>query len=150
VLRIRVAAAVLSLAVLSLAVLSLAVLGGCGFIGAGSASHSKPDGFVLRGYVQVGSGVAGTGGACTVTGITATGITAGATVRVSDPAGKQLAEGQLGAGVLDSAGHCNFPFELRAVPGGPASYLVTVDGRPAQTFPAKDLREDKPAIITVP
>jgi hypothetical protein len=130
---------------LSLAVLSLAMMGGCGFVGAGSASHSKPNGFILRGYVQVSGGVAGRGGGCTTTA-----ITAGAPVRVSDPAGKQLAEGQLGAGVLDSAGHCNFPFELRAVPGGPASYVVAVDGQPAQTFPAKDLREDKPAIITVP
>jgi hypothetical protein len=135
VLRIRVGASVLV----------LAGLGGCGFIGAGNASHSKPNGFILRGYVQASGGIASTGSACT-----APGVTAGAQVRVSDPGGRQLAEGQLGAGVLDPAGHCNFPFELRAVPGGPRTYVVTVGGQPPRPFPATELREDKPAVITVP
>jgi hypothetical protein len=122
---------------------------GCGFIGAGQASHTKPNGFILRGYVQVSGAVAGTAGSCTAPP-SLPDLQPGALVRVSDPGGKALAEGQLGAGVLDSAGNCNFPFELRAVPGGPATYVLTVDGRPPVSFPAKDLREDKLAVITAP
>lgn len=128
--------------------LSALALEGCGFVGAGNASHTKPNGFILRGYVQV-SGALASGSGCAAPA-TVPGLGSGTPVRVSDPAGKMLAEGKLGAGVLDSAGHCNFPFELRAVPGGPSDYVITVDGRPPATFPAKDLREDKPAVITVP
>ncbi len=134
---------------MAVVLLVLAPLGGCGFVRAGNASHTKPNGFVLRGYVQVNGGVAAAGGGCTAPA-SAADITAGTAVRVADPAGTQLAEGHLGAGVLDSAGHCNFPFELRAVPGGPASYVVTVDGRPPRSFPAKELRADQPAVISVP
>jgi hypothetical protein len=73
-------------------------------------------------------------------------VQSGAAVRVSDPAGKTLADGSLGPGVAD-AGSCNFPFEIRAVPGGPSTYVITVGARPPTEFPSKDLREDKPAVI---
>jgi hypothetical protein len=129
--------------------LAVLVLGGCGFVGAGSASHTKPNGFILRGYVQVAGGQP-TGGSTCAAPASLPDIRLGAPVRVSDPGGRALAEGQLGAGVLDAAGHCNFPFEMRAVPGGPASYVVTVGSQRPATFPAKDLREDKPAVIALP
>jgi hypothetical protein len=120
-------------------------LSGCGFIAAGRVSHSKPDGFLLRGYVHVRDGLPAPGNGCT-SPVTLADVQPGATVRVSDPTGKTLANGALGPGVADS-GYCNFPFEVPAVPGGPSTYVITVGARPSSRFPAKELREDKPAII---
>jgi len=74
-------------------------------------------------------------------------------VRVSDPPDKLLGTGSLGAGVLAADGNgfrCNFPFEIPAVAGGHRTYAVTVAGRPPVTFPAVDLRSDKPAVIPAP
>jgi hypothetical protein len=129
-------------------VATVLVLGGCGFVAAGRVSHSKPNGFTLRGYVHVRGGLAVPGGGCT-SPETRADIQPGAAVRVSDPAGKALASGALGQGVLTDAGYCNFPFEIPAVPGGPGTYVITVGARPPSDFPAKDLREDKPAVIDV-
>ena len=44
---------------------------------------------------------------------------------------------------------CNFPFEIRAVPGGVATYSIAVGTQQPHDFPAADLREDKPAVITL-
>jgi hypothetical protein len=126
------------------------VLAGCGFVGAGNVSHTKPDGFVLRGYVRVTTPVSGGGtGGCRAP-VSLADIAPGAPVRVSDPGGKGLASGELGSGVSDPAGNCNFPFEIRAVPGGQTSYVIAVGQQVPVRFPARDLREDKPAVIVLP
>jgi hypothetical protein len=130
----------------------LATAGGCGFVNAGHASRTKPSGFVLRGYVSVALPDGGAAGApCQAPGAV-TDVRPAAAVRVVDPAGHAIAAGQLGAGVVavDAASaRCNFPFEIRAVPGGRDRYLVEVDGRPPVGFPAEELRQDKPAVITI-
>jgi hypothetical protein len=127
-----------------------AALSGCGWLRAGGASPNKPSGFVLRGYVSVAGAPAGQAGdPCR---LPATGIAANAPVRVTDPPDHTLATGALGTGVLaadGSAYRCNFPFEVPAVPGGHHTYEISVDGRPAVSFPADELRQDKPAVITV-
>jgi hypothetical protein len=128
-----------------------AVLSGCGWLRAGGASHNKPSGFVLRGYVSVAGAPAGQPGEpCQAP---TAGIAANAPVRVSDPPDHPLATGALGAGVLaadGSAYRCNFPFELPGVPGGHNTYEISVDNRQPVSFPAGELRQDKPAVITVP
>ncbi len=126
---------------------------GCGFIHASGVSHNKPNGFVLRGHVTVplpASTSQAAGTACSAPG-SASDIVAGAPVKVTDPNGRQLALGSLGAGVFATGTgvSCDFPFEIRAVPGGVDSYAISVAGRPAQTFPAKALREDQAAVITI-
>jgi hypothetical protein len=123
-------------------------LAGCGFIGAGHVSHTKPDGFILHGYVRVAGSVAHGAGTCT-SPAGAADVRPGAPVLVSDPAGKALANGTLSPGTLDPGGNCNFPFEIRAVPGGPGTYVITVGGRPPASFPATELRQNKPAVIEV-
>jgi hypothetical protein len=129
----------------------LAALGGCGFLGAAGVSHAKPDAFVLRGQVTVpvpGSDTRPTGAACAA-GIP--GIVAGAPVTVTGPDGKVLGTGRLGAGVIARTGTgvgCDYPFQVPAVPGGVDSYDVAV-GTHSQRFPAKPLRENASAILTV-
>jgi hypothetical protein len=128
-----------------------AVLAGCGWLRAGGASSNKPSGFVLRGYVTVADAAAGAPG--TPCQATAAGVAANAPVRVSDPPDHPLATGALGAGVLaadGSAYRCNFPFEIPGVPGGHSTYEISVDNRPPVSFPATELRQDKPAVITIP
>ncbi|MGC9668889.1 hypothetical protein ACNTMW_20315 [Planosporangium sp. 12N6] len=126
------------------------VLTGCGWWRAGGESHTKPSGFVLRGYVTVAGAPAGpVGGPCQVP---APGIAQNTPVRVSDPPGTTLGTGALGAGVLAADGEayrCNFPFEIDGVPGGHTTYQVSVDDRSPVTFPADELRQDKPAVIPV-
>jgi hypothetical protein len=127
-----------------------AALSGCGWLRAGGVSHTKPSGFVLRGYVTVAGAPAGqVGDPCRAP---TAGIIPNAPVRVTDPPDHTLATGALGAGVLaDGSGYrCNFPFEIPGVPGGHQTYEISVDGRPAVSFPADELRQDKPAVITVP
>jgi hypothetical protein len=137
---------------LGVALVLVLTLGGCGFVHAGSAGKSKPNGFVLRGYASVAGATAGSAGTACVAPPTVPDVAPSTPVKVTDPGGKALATGQLGAGVLavdSSAYRCNFPFEIRAVPGGEDRYVITVGDRPAVTFPAADLREDKPAVIDV-
>ncbi len=126
-------------------------LAGCGFVGASGVSHAKPDGFVLHGHVAVPVPASDTrpdGAACASL---VPGIVGGTRVVVSGPDGHPLAEGALGDGVIARTGtgaSCDFPFQIPAVPGGVASYDVTVANH-AQRFPAKDLREGAAAVLTV-
>jgi hypothetical protein len=126
-------------------------LTGCGWLRAGGASPTKPSGFVLRGYVTVAAAPTGqVGSPCQVS---VPGITPNAPVRVSDPPDRTLGTGALGPGVLaaDGGGYrCNFPFEIPGVPGGHNAYAISVDALPPVSFPAAELRQDKPAVITVP
>lgn len=130
---------------------------GCGFLGASNVSHTKPNGFVLRGHVTVPlpAGQAGPAGSpCT-----AGSVGVGTTVTVTDPAGKKIATGALGAGVVALAAssgaspaaeaNCDFPFQIRAVPGGVTSYGIAIGDRPPQTFPAENLHQDQAAVITL-
>jgi hypothetical protein len=126
----------------------------CGFVDSGSGPNNKPNAFLLHGYVSVATGD-GTGASpgtpCETPPATAD-IRAGGPVRVADTEGHTLAAGQLGAGVSAVEGgrvRCNFPFEIRAVPGGVDRYVIGVGDRPTVSFPARDLRENKPAVITV-
>jgi hypothetical protein len=129
-----------------------ALLAGCGFVGASNVSHTKPSGFVLRGRVTVpaaGAGPAVDGASC-VSALPD--VAVGAPVKVSDGDGHELARGELAGGVaVTAAGRsgatCDFPFQIRAVPGGVARYAVSVAGRPARTFAAAGLREDQQAVI---
>jgi hypothetical protein len=128
------------------------MLAGCGWLRAGSVSHTKPSGFVLRGYASAGVTMApGTplGGPCQAT---RAGIAPNDQVLVTDPPDHRLATGMLGVGVLALDGDaykCNFPFEISGVPGGHQTYEISVAGRPAVSFPAEELRQDKPAVILV-
>ena len=127
-------------------------LSACGFVHAGEAGRSKPNGFVLRGYASVRGAAPGSAGSLCESPASAADVRPAATVRVTDPAGHPLATGTLGAGVLavdSSAYRCNFPFEIRAVPGGEDRYLIAVADRPAVSFPATQLRQDEPAVIEV-
>jgi hypothetical protein len=132
--------------------LAATALAGCGFIASGNGSPTKPDAFLLRGYVSVGAApTAASGSGCEAPAL-APDIHAGGPVRVADAAGHTLAAGQLAGGVLGvSAGvpRCNFPFEIPGVPGGVDRYVIGVGDRPSVTFTARDLRENKPAVITI-
>ncbi len=127
-------------------------LAGCGFVSASGVSHSKPDAFVLRGHVSVpvpAGDARPDGAACAAT---VPGIVAGTPVRVTGPDGRYLASGPLGDGVIargTDGSTCDFPFQIPGVAGGVDSYDVAVGTRPARRFPAKDLRENAAAIITV-
>jgi hypothetical protein len=135
-----------------IAVLVGCTAGGCGFVHAGDQGKSKPNGFVLRGYASVAGAAPGAAGTSCEAPPTVADVRPAAPVRVTDPAGHALATGQLGAGVLavDSATYrCNFPFEIRAVPGGADRYLIVVGDRPAVGFPAAELRQDKPAVVVI-
>jgi hypothetical protein len=126
-------------------------LSGCGFLNSGDRGSTKPDGFTLRGYVSVGPkagpGPGASGGPCTAPP-GADDVQAGGAVRVADPDGHTLAAGSLTAGV-EEAGRCNFGFQITAVPGGVDRYVIGVGNRATVTFPAHDLRSDKPAVIVV-
>jgi hypothetical protein len=131
-----------------------AVLAGCGFISASSVSHTKPNGFVLSGHVAVpaaGNGPVVAGTPC-VSALPD--VAAGVMVKVSDVNGHELGRGQLDGGVLDttpgrSGASCDFPFQIRAVPGGVSQYAVSVAARPAQTFDAGELRASEQAVIVL-
>jgi hypothetical protein len=129
----------------------VAALGGCGFIGASGVSHAKPDTFILRGHVAVPVPVDDRrpdGAACAAT---VPDIVGGTSVMVNGPDGHLLATGKLGDGVIGHTGtasSCDFPFQIAAVPGGVTSYDITI-GTHTQRFPAKDLRENAVAILTV-
>ena len=134
--------------------LTAALLSGCGFVGASNVSHVKPNGFVLRGRVTVPAA----GAAPSVDGVSCASavpdVAAGAPIVVSDVQGHELARGELGGGVTvavpGGAGvTCDFPFQVRAVPGGVSRYGVSVAGRPAQSFEASALREDQQAVIVL-
>jgi hypothetical protein len=123
---------------------------GCGFVHAAGAAPVKPDNFVLRGTVTVPAPAGDTRPVGVACAATVPGISAGTPVRVSDPNGRALGSGTLGDGVVTRDGDrasCDFPFQIRGVPGGVPSYDVTVGDRPPQSFPAKDLRENAEAII---
>ncbi len=128
-------------------------LAGCGWLKAGNVSHTKPSGFVLRGYATAGIGAApGTaaGGPCQAP---RAGVAPNDEVVVTDPPDHTLATGMLGVGVLavdGTAYTCNFPFEISGVPGGHQTYEISIAGRAAMSFPAEELRQDKPAVIPVP
>ncbi|GEM_PF-2012688 len=125
-------------------------LSGCGFVHAGQANPGKPDGFVLRGYVSTPSATPGVPGSTCTAGTGTFDIAPDTPVRVSDPTGHSLASSTLGAGVIaveSGRTRCNFPFTVAAVPGGSEQYVITVGTRAPATFPAHDLREDKPAVI---
>lgn len=135
-------------------------LSGCGFLNSGQRGSTKPDGFVLRGYVSVGrkavsgspsppssSSATVTPGACT-SPPEANDVAAGGAVRVADPDGHTLAAGNLQPGIHDGD-RCNFGFQITAVPGGVDRYVIGVGNRATATFPAHDLRSDKPAVILV-
>jgi hypothetical protein len=127
-------------------------LAGCGWLRAGNVSHTKPSGFVLRGYATAGIAAApGTaaGGPCQAP---SAGVAPNDEVLVTDPPDHTLATGMLGVGVLAMDGtayKCNFPFEISGVPGGHQTYEISVAGRPAMSFLAEELRQDKPAVIPV-
>jgi hypothetical protein len=131
------------------------LLAGCGFVGASQKSDIKPGGFVLIGRAEVtmtapaATGTPTTGSPCTAP--TAFGDVAAQTrVTVTDAAGKTVATGALGNGLFATSGSgyvCEFPFIIRAVPDGSASYGVAVGNRPIQQFQASDLRTNTPAII---
>jgi len=147
--------------VAALLVVALLALAGCGFANSGQRGSSKPDGFTLRGYVSVGASPsaspltspspggasAGALGACEAPAA-ASDVHAGGAVRVADPAGHTLAAGTLAPGVQD-ADRCDFGFQITGVPGGVDRYVIGVGNQPAVSFPAHDLRSDKPAVITV-
>jgi hypothetical protein len=154
--RVRRAAALLVVALLALT--------GCGFVNSGQRGSSKPDGFTLRGYVSVGVAASASpsaspspggasagapGGPCEAPAA-ASDVHAGGAVRVADPAGHTLAAGVLTPGIWDAASaRCDFGFQISGVPGGVDRYVIGVGNRPATSFPAHDLRSDKPAVIIV-
>jgi hypothetical protein len=132
----------------------LASLSGCGFIAAGNKSSTKPSGFVLTGEATVAlpaGQTAAVGTPCSAPS-GATDVAQNVTVTVSDPAGKKLATGALGSGVITASGSalaCSFPFEIPAVPGNDASYAISIGSRPAQTFAGTPLRQSTAAVVTI-
>jgi hypothetical protein len=128
-------------------------LSGCGFLSSGQRGSNKPDGFTLRGYVSVGhkegasASPSTSHGPCTAPP-EANDVQAGGAVRVADAAGHTLGAGNLEPGIEED-GRCNFGFSIRSVPGGVEKYVIGVGNRATATFPAHDLRSDKPAVIVV-
>lgn len=142
----------LTLCSLSTATLA-AGLGGCGFADAGSRSPGKPDTVVVRGRVVVPlpDDTRPDGAACAAPP-TLPEIASGAPVKITDEAGRAIAQGHLGLGIVSTAGAahtCDFPFEIAGVPGDHSSVDIGVGGRGGQHFALRDLAEDRPAIITV-
>jgi hypothetical protein len=132
----------------------LASLSGCGFIAAGNKSSIKPSGFVLTGEatVTLPAGQSATVGSPCAAPSGATDVAQDVTVTVSDPAGKKIATGTLGSGVITGSGSdfgCSFPFQIPAVPGNDASYAISIGSRPAQTFAGPPLRESTAAVVTI-
>lgn len=126
----------------------------CGFVGASQSAHVKPDGFLLYGHaaVRLPSNDHRADGTECVSPAAASDVAAGAPVTVLDPAGKTLAVSGLDSGVMahdNAVPTCDFSFSIPAVPGGVDSYRIQIASRPAQTFPALDLRRNSPAIITI-
>ena len=127
-------------------------LAGCGWLGASGAPHTKPDAFLLRGHVTVPVAAGDPRPAGAACASTVSDIVAGAPVEVTDPTRRLLGTGSLGDGVIAHSAtgvSCDFPFQVPRVPGGVASYDVSVSHRPPQRFDAKPLRENAEAIITV-
>jgi hypothetical protein len=136
------------------AITAVVTLSGCGFIAAGQASHQKPNTFVLYGHVDVSLSASehrATGTAC-MSPDTVAGIEVTTPVAVLSPGGATIAHGSLGAGVIARTGDaatCDFPFQIRDVPGGADSYQIAVGDRPAQVFPAAELQHNTPAVIAI-
>lgn len=133
---------------------ALATASGCGFIAAGQTSHEKPNTFVLYGHADV-TLTAGdhraTGTTCVApAGVTDVAVTT--SVNVLSPGGVTLAHGSLGAGVIAHTGDaamCDFPFQIRDVPGGADTYGIVIGARPAQSFAGSALQANTPAIIAI-
>jgi hypothetical protein len=118
------------------ALTALGGLAGCGWVGAHDR-QAKPNGFLLHGYVT------------TVAPCSAApkDVYTGADVKIADENGKTLADGLLGAGVVDG-NQCNFPFDIQNVPGASESVVVLIGALPAAKFPTSEMREGKPAVLT--
>ncbi|HWB35698.1 MAG TPA: hypothetical protein VHA75_06715 [Rugosimonospora sp.] len=142
------------LAAVLLAAATAAGAAGCGFIGAGKVSDTKPNGFVLRGHVSTPLPAGDTrpdGAACTAPA-SLPDIAAGSPVRVLDEHNAVIGLGGLNPGVVahpSTGADCEFGFQIAAVPGGVSTYAIVVGTQPAHTFPAAELREDKPAVISL-
>jgi acyl CoA:acetate/3-ketoacid CoA transferase beta subunit len=138
----------------ALVVLCALPLSGCGFVAAGQTSHQKPNNFVLYGHADVPLSTdehRATGTVCTAPQ-SVRGIAVTTPVDVLSAGGTRLAHGSLGAGVVARTGNlasCDFPFQIRGVPGGAQTYQIAVGDRPAQTFLGSDLQHNTPAIITI-
>jgi hypothetical protein len=136
------------------------LLAACGFVGTGSRPSTKPDVFPLHGYVSVGgaeptasapadsSAPAGAAAQACRAPAWASDIHAGGAVRVADTDGRTLGSGQLTGGVVAGA-RCNFAFVIPGVRGGVDRYVIGVGSRAVISFPARDLRENKAAVIPV-
>lgn len=124
-------------------------LSACGWVGVHNRV-TKPNGFLLHGYVSVAGAAAGAPG--TACQARSGSVASGATVKIVDEDGIQLAAGSLGDGVLAGAGsawQCNFPFDLTNVPGGPDTVVVEIGALPAAHFATSELREGRAAVIPV-
>lgn len=129
-------------------------LAGCGFVSAGSKAPVKPSTFVITGHVQIPltAAAALTVGQPCSSPSGANDVVTGAPVIVSAPTGTKIARTTLGPGVVtgtNSAPECSFPFEIRNVPGGDASYGIAVASHAPQTFDGTALRAATPAIISI-
>lgn len=139
---------------LPILIAAVATLSGCGFIAAGQKSHSKPTAFVLIGHAAVvlASGDHRAAGTPCDASAGITDLGAGTPVKVIGASGDPIAYGTLGSGTVDRAGTtptCDFPFQIRDVPGGSDTYGVAVGNRSAHSFPAADLRRNTAAVITI-
>jgi hypothetical protein len=134
--------------------MATATLAGCGFVSESAKSDTKPSAFVLIGHVTIALPASSTdaaGSACQAPA-GATDIAAGTPVTVTDTAAHNLASGVLGTGVVARNGDgaaCQFPFNIRGVPGGSDPYEIAIGNRPPQPFAAADLRTNTPAVITI-
>jgi len=116
----------------------------------GAAASASAGGGAASASAGGGAASASAGGGSCEAPAAASDVHAGGAVRVADPAGHTLAAGELAPGVRDAAsGRCNFGFQITGVPGGVDRYVVGVGNRPTVSFPAHDLRADKPAVIVV-
>jgi hypothetical protein len=96
-----------------------------------------PDEFTLRGNITItdddtfAPGILSDGATCQGTGGYSD-LSPGTAVIVADPTGRVVATGALANGVDLGAGSCMLPFSVPGVPGGLASYSVTVSHRGTQ------------------
>lgn len=138
----------------AIAALAIATASGCGFIQAGQKSVQKPNTFILLGHADVGlpaSDHAAVGATC-IAPPQVHDIGPETPVTVRDGSGAKIATGVLGTGIVARSGQattCAFPFQVSAVPGGSNTYTVAVGSHPAQSFPASQLRQNAPAVITI-